>query len=83
MSQKAVIIDMMKSVDEIASKIWPVVKYLTHFGEILTFTFDLDLWSLVKVIVTWVIECALSFFTSDILVIFLDYLCIYENDTNV
>ena len=37
-SQKAVIIDMMKSVGEIASKIWPVVNYLIHFlGK-----FDLD-----------------------------------------
>ena len=44
-SQKAVIIDMMKSVGEIASKIWPIVYYLTHFGKILTLTFDLDLWS--------------------------------------
>ena len=41
-SQKAVIKDVMKSVGEIASKIWPVVNYLTHFGEILTLTFDLD-----------------------------------------
>ena len=40
-SQKAVIIDMMKSVGEISSKIWPVIYYLTHFGEILTLTFDL------------------------------------------
>ena len=38
-SPKAVIIDMMKSVGEIASKIWPVVYYLTKFGEILTLTF--------------------------------------------
>ena len=38
-SQKAVIIDMMKSVGEIASKIWPVVYYLSHFGE----KIDLDL----------------------------------------
>ena len=38
-SQKAVIIDMMKSVGEIASKIWPVVQHLTHFGEILSLTF--------------------------------------------
>ena len=38
-SQKAVIIDMMKSVGEIASKIWPVVYHLTHFGEMLTLTF--------------------------------------------
>ena len=37
------IIDMMKSVGEIASKMWPVVKYLTHFWKILTLTFDLDL----------------------------------------
>ena len=33
-SQKAVIIDVMKSVGEIAVKIWPVVYHLTHFGEI-------------------------------------------------
>ena len=33
---------MMKSVGEIASKIWPVVYYLTRFGEILILTFDLD-----------------------------------------
>ena len=41
-SQKAVIIDMMKSVGEIASKIWPVVYYLIHFWENFTLTFDLD-----------------------------------------
>ena len=61
-SQKAVIIDMMKSVGEIASKIWPVVYYLTHFWENFTLTFDLNQRSrssLVKVIGTWVIECAL------------------------
>ena len=40
--KKAVIIDMMKSVGEIASKIWPVVYYLIHFWENLTLTFDLD-----------------------------------------
>ena len=44
-SQKAVIIDMMKSLGEVAFKIWPVVYYVTHFGDILTLTFDLDLWS--------------------------------------
>ena len=44
-SQKAVIIDMIKSVGEIASKIWQVIYYLTHFGEILTLTFGIDLWS--------------------------------------
>ena len=38
-SQKAVIIDMMKSVGEIASKMWLVAKYLTHFGK----KIDLDL----------------------------------------
>ena len=38
-------INMMKSVGEIISKIWPVVYYLTHFGEILSLTFDLDLGS--------------------------------------
>ena len=32
----------MKSVGEIASEIWPVVYYLTRFGEILILTFDLD-----------------------------------------
>ena len=47
LSQKAVIIDIMKSVGEIASKIWPVVQYLTHLGKILT------------VIDTWVIGCNL------------------------
>ena len=52
-SQKAVIIDMMKSVGEIASKIWPAVQHLTRFGENLTLTLE------VKVIGTWVIECAL------------------------
>ena len=35
-SQKAVIIDVMKPVGKIASKIWPVVLYFTHFGKILT-----------------------------------------------
>ena len=40
-SQKAVIIDMMKPVGEIASKIWPVVYYLTHFWDNFTLTFDL------------------------------------------
>ena len=29
---------MMKSVGEIASKIWPVIYFLTHFGVILTLT---------------------------------------------
>ena len=33
-SQKAVIIDIMKSVGEKASKIWPVDYYLTHFLKI-------------------------------------------------
>ena len=42
-SQKAVIIYMMKSVGEIASKMWPVVSYLTHFGKIFNLTVDLDL----------------------------------------
>ena len=32
----------MKFVGEIVSMIWPVVKYFTHFLEILTLTFDLD-----------------------------------------
>ena len=37
-SQKGVIIDMMKYVGEIASKIWPVLKYsFNYFQEILTF----------------------------------------------
>ena len=47
---------MIKSVGEIAFKIWPVVYYLNHFWENLTLTFDLNQ---VKVIGTWVIECAL------------------------
>ena len=42
-SQKAGIIYMMKSVGEIASKMWPVVSYLTHFRKIFNLTFDLDL----------------------------------------
>ena len=33
---------MMKSVGEIASKMWPVAQYLAHFGKKLTLTFDLD-----------------------------------------
>ena len=37
-SQKAVIIDMMKSVGEIASKMWPVVQYLNHLWKIVTLT---------------------------------------------
>ena len=56
-SQKAVIIDMMRSVGEIASEIWTVLWFFTHFfGK-----FDLDLWHWpwVKVISTWVNECAL------------------------
>ena len=44
---------MMKSVGEIGFKIWPAVYYLTHFGKNLTLTYK------VKVIGTWVIECAL------------------------
>ena len=51
----------MKCVGEIAYKIWPVLWFFTHFEENLTLTFDLDLWPWpwVKVIGTWVIECAL------------------------
>ena len=41
-SQKPVIIDMMKSKGERASKIWPVVYYLNHFWENLILTFHLD-----------------------------------------
>ena len=44
----------MKSVGEIASKIWSVVQHFTHFDEILTLTFDLG-----QGLGTWVIECAL------------------------
>ena len=42
-SQKAVIIDMMKSVGQIASEKCPVLSFFTHFLENLTLTFDLDL----------------------------------------
>ena len=56
-SQKAVIIDMMKSVGEIASEIWPVLWFFTHFCE--KFYLNLWPWPKVKVIGTWVIECAL------------------------
>ena len=37
-SQKAVVIDVMKSVGEIASKIWPFVKYFIPFSENLILT---------------------------------------------
>ena len=46
----------MKSVGEIAFEIYTSSLVFTHFGENLTLTFDLDLQ--VKVIGTWVIECA-------------------------
>ena len=47
-----------KCVGEIASEIWPVLWFVTHFME----KFDLDLWPWVKVIGTWVIECYLDFY---------------------
>ena len=37
------LVPIMKSVGEIASKIWPVLWFFTHFWENLTLTFDLDL----------------------------------------
>ena len=52
------LVPSMKSVGEIASEIGPVLWFITHLWENLTLTFDLDQ-PKVKVIVTWVIDCAL------------------------
>ena len=38
-SQKAVIIDVKEYVGDIASKIWPVVKFVIHFWDNLTITY--------------------------------------------